>query len=146
MGVLSSHQDDEGRLVDNDPRRFSFHICLTAWHRFLSIRTDPKTGHGRGNADCDFQPRRRQKRTESRLSERQFELKSFAIIVVRNPNRISRVQLIRLVPGNLYLIVAWPLGATSVVLRTSLDFLSTNQGAIRAKTDLALSSIARNRS
>jgi hypothetical protein len=26
-------------------------------------------GRGRGNSDCDFQPRRRQKRTESRLSE-----------------------------------------------------------------------------
>ena len=45
-------------------------------------------GCGRGSADCDFQPRRRQKRTESGLSERQFEFKSFAIIVVRN-RRIS---------------------------------------------------------
>ena len=32
----------------------------------------------------DFQPRRRQKRTESGLSEGQFELKSFTIIVARN--------------------------------------------------------------
>ena len=39
---------------------------------------------GRGNADCDFQPRRRQKRTESGLSERHFEFKSFTIIVARN--------------------------------------------------------------
>ena len=31
-----------------------------------------------------FQPRRRQKRTESGLSERQFEFKSFAVIVARN--------------------------------------------------------------
>ena len=41
-------------------------------------------GCGRGHADCDFQPRRRPKRTESGLSERQFEVKSFAIIVTRN--------------------------------------------------------------
>src|SRR5437870_7577639 len=41
-------------------------------------------GCGGGNADCDFQPRRRQKRTESGLSERQFALKSFTIIVARN--------------------------------------------------------------
>src|SRR5207249_10188821 len=41
-------------------------------------------GCGGGNADCDFQPRRRQKRTESGLSERQFELKSFTIIIARN--------------------------------------------------------------
>jgi len=41
-------------------------------------------GCGRGNADCDFQPCRRQKRTESGLSERQFELKSFTIIIARN--------------------------------------------------------------
>jgi hypothetical protein len=41
-------------------------------------------GGGRGNADSDFQLRRRQKRTESRLSERQFEFKSFTIIVARD--------------------------------------------------------------
>lgn len=41
-------------------------------------------GCGRGNSDCDFQPCRRQKRTESGLSERQFEAKSFTIIVARN--------------------------------------------------------------
>src|SRR5205807_6717968 len=41
-------------------------------------------GCGGGNADCDFQPRRRQKRTEIGLSERQFELKSFTIIIARN--------------------------------------------------------------
>ena len=34
--------------------------------------------------DCDFQPRRRQKRTESELSERHFEFKSFTVIVARN--------------------------------------------------------------
>jgi hypothetical protein len=31
-----------------------------------------------------FQPRRRQKRTESGLSERQFKFKSFTIIAARN--------------------------------------------------------------
>jgi hypothetical protein len=41
-------------------------------------------GCGRGNADCDFQPRRRPKRTESGLSEGHFEFKSFTIIVSRN--------------------------------------------------------------
>ena len=50
--------------------------------------------------------------------------------------------------GNLYLdlIVAWPLGEASAVLRTFLDFLSANEDAIRAKAELILSSIARNRS
>jgi hypothetical protein len=38
---------------------------------------------------------------------------------------------------------AWRLGETSVVLRTFLDFLSANADAIRAKAELALSSIAR---
>src|SRR5437899_10540421 len=41
-------------------------------------------GCGGGNADCDFQPRRRQKRTESGLSEGPYEVKSFTIIVARN--------------------------------------------------------------
>ena len=62
--------------------------------------------------------------------------------------RSNGVQFIRLVPGNLHLdlIVAWPLGEASAVLRTFLDFLSANEGAIRAKAELTLSSIARNRS
>jgi DNA-binding transcriptional LysR family regulator len=62
--------------------------------------------------------------------------------------RSNGVQFIRLVPGNLYLdlIVAWPLGEASAVLRTFLDFLSANEDAIRAKAELILSSIARNRS
>ena len=46
-------------------------------------------GCGRGNADCDSQPRRKQKQTESGLSERQFEFKPLTIIVSRNPNRTS---------------------------------------------------------
>ena len=58
--------------------------------------------------------------------------------------RSNGVQFIRLVPGNLYLdlIVAWPLGEASAVLRTFLDFLSANEDAIRAKAELILSSIA----
>jgi DNA-binding transcriptional LysR family regulator len=62
--------------------------------------------------------------------------------------RSNGVQFIRLVPGNLYLdlIVAWPLGEASAVLRTFLDYLSANEDAIRAKAELILSSIARNRS
>ena len=62
--------------------------------------------------------------------------------------RSNGVQFIRLVPGNLYLdlIVAWPPGEASAVLRTFLDFLSANEDAIRAKAELILSSIARNRS
>ena len=62
--------------------------------------------------------------------------------------RSNGVQFIRLVPGNLYLdlIVAWPLGEASAVLRTFLDFLSANEDAIRAKAELILSSIAGNRS
>jgi len=62
--------------------------------------------------------------------------------------RSNGVQFIRLVPGNLYLdlIVAWPLGESSAVLRTFLDFLTANEDAIRAKAELILSSIARNRS
>ena len=62
--------------------------------------------------------------------------------------RSNGVQFIRLVPGNLYLdlIVAWPLGEASAVLRTFLDFLSANEDAIRAKAELTLSCITRNRS
>jgi len=58
--------------------------------------------------------------------------------------RSHGVQFVRLVP-DLYLdlIVAWPLGETSVVVRKFLDFLSANADAIRAKAELALSSIAR---
>jgi len=57
------------------------------------------------------------------------------------------VQFVRLVP-DLYLdlIAVWPIGEPSVVLRTFLDFLSANADAIRAKAELALSSIARIRS
>jgi DNA-binding transcriptional LysR family regulator len=59
--------------------------------------------------------------------------------------RSNGVQFVRLVPDNLYLdlIVAWPPGEAPAVLRTFLDFLSANADAIRAKAELALSSIAR---
>jgi DNA-binding transcriptional LysR family regulator len=68
-----------------------------------------------------------------------------AIVPASTSNlRSNGVQFVRLVP-DLYLdlIVAWQLGETSVVVRTFLDFLSANADAIRAKTELALSSIAR---
>ena len=69
-----------------------------------------------------------------------------AIVPASTSNlRSNGVQFVRLVPDRLYLdlIVAWPLGEPSVVLRTFLDFLSANADAIRAKAELALSSIAR---
>jgi DNA-binding transcriptional LysR family regulator len=58
--------------------------------------------------------------------------------------RSNGVQFVRLVP-DLYLdlIAVWPIGEPSVVLRTFLDFLSANADAIRAKAELALSTIAR---
>jgi integrase len=44
VGILSSHRDDEGRLVDDDPRRFGFHNLHHSLASFLvRIRTDPKT-------------------------------------------------------------------------------------------------------
>ena len=43
-GILSSHRDDEGRLVDDDPRRFGFHNLRHSLASFLvRTRTDPKT-------------------------------------------------------------------------------------------------------
>src|SRR6266853_2979179 len=43
-GILSSHRDDEGRLVDDDPRRFGFHNLRHSLASFLvRIKTDPKT-------------------------------------------------------------------------------------------------------
>lgn len=58
--------------------------------------------------------------------------------------RSNGVQFVRLAP-DLYLdlIAVWPLGEPSAVLRTFLDFLSANTDAIRAKAELALSSIFR---
>jgi DNA-binding transcriptional LysR family regulator len=69
-----------------------------------------------------------------------------AIVPASTSNlRSNGVQFVRLVPDTLYLdlIVAWPLGEPSVVLRTFLDFLSANADAIRAKAEFARSSIAR---
>jgi len=57
--------------------------------------------------------------------------------------RSNGVQFVRLVPDlHLDLIVAWSRGETSVILRTFLNFLNANTDAIRAKAELALSSIA----
>ncbi len=58
--------------------------------------------------------------------------------------RSKGVQFVRLEP-DLYLdlIAVWPLGEPSAVLHTFLDFLNANTVAIRAKAELALSSIAR---
>jgi DNA-binding transcriptional LysR family regulator len=72
-----------------------------------------------------------------------------AIVPASTSNlRSNGVQFVRLVPDSLYLdlIVACRLGETSVVLRTFLDFLTANGDAIRAKAELALSSIAQAKS
>jgi DNA-binding transcriptional LysR family regulator len=69
-----------------------------------------------------------------------------AIVPASTSNlRSNGVLFVRLLPDNLYLdlIAMWPLGEPSAVLRTFLDFLSANADAIRAKAELALSSIAR---
>jgi DNA-binding transcriptional LysR family regulator len=69
-----------------------------------------------------------------------------AIVPASTSNlRSNGVQFVRLVPNNLYLdlIAMWPLGEPPAVLRTFLDFLSANADAIRAKAELALSTIAR---
>jgi integrase len=43
-GILSSHRDARGKLVDDDPRRFGFHNLRHSLASFLiRIRTDPKT-------------------------------------------------------------------------------------------------------
>jgi integrase len=43
-GVLSSHRDVRGQLVDDDPRRFGFHNLRHSLASFLiRIKTDPKT-------------------------------------------------------------------------------------------------------
>jgi integrase len=43
-GILPSHRDHHGRLVDDDPRRFGFHNLRHSLASFLiRIRTDPKT-------------------------------------------------------------------------------------------------------
>jgi integrase len=43
-GILSSHSDKNGRLADDDPRRFGFHNLRHSLASFLiRIRTDPKT-------------------------------------------------------------------------------------------------------
>jgi DNA-binding transcriptional LysR family regulator len=69
-----------------------------------------------------------------------------AIVPASTSNlRSNGVQFVRLVPDDLYLdlIAAWSLGEPSAVLRTFLEFLNANADAIRAKAEVALSSIAR---
>ena len=71
-----------------------------------------------------------------------------AIVPASTSNlRSNGVQFVRLLPESLYLdlVVAWPLGEPSVVLRTFLDFLSANEDAIHAKAELALSRMARSK-
>ena len=41
-GILLSHRDVRGQLVDDDPRRFGFHNLRLASF-LIRIRTDPKT-------------------------------------------------------------------------------------------------------
>jgi integrase len=43
-GILSSHRDENGRMVEDDPRRFGFHNLRHSLASFLiRARTDPKT-------------------------------------------------------------------------------------------------------
>jgi integrase len=43
-GVLSSHRDREGKIVEDDSRRFGFHNLRHSLASFLiRIKTDPKT-------------------------------------------------------------------------------------------------------
>jgi hypothetical protein len=108
-GILSSHSDKNGRLADDDPRRFGFHNLRHSLASFLiRIRTDPKTvqtllrhsdvkltlqflhprsqprSHGRSgeNANCDSQSCTRQKRTDSGLNWKTVQDKFFKVIPV----------------------------------------------------------------
>ena len=101
-GILSSHPDNHGRLVDDDPRRFGFHNMRHSLASFLiRIRTDPKTvqtllrhsdvaltlqfythsvsrdrdGRSGQNANCDSQSCARQKRTDSGLNWKTVQYK-----------------------------------------------------------------------
>ena len=42
-GILSSHRDEHGRLVDDDPRRFGFHPSPQSGIVLIRMRTDLKT-------------------------------------------------------------------------------------------------------
>jgi integrase len=102
-GILSSHRDECGRLVEDDPRRFGFHNLRHSLASFLvRIRTDPKTvqtllrhsdvkstlqfyshavsqdrmAAAGGNANCDSRPRRGSKRTGSGLRKNRVGLSS----------------------------------------------------------------------
>jgi hypothetical protein len=107
VGILSSHRDDEGRLVDDDRRRFGFHNLRHSLASFLvRIRTDPKTvqtllrhSDVKLTLQCYTHSVSEDRMAaagamltaifshaadRSGLSERQFEFKSFPIIVARN--------------------------------------------------------------
>jgi integrase len=42
-GILSSHRDERGRRVEDDPRRFGFHNLRHSLASLVRMRTDPKT-------------------------------------------------------------------------------------------------------
>lgn len=47
VGILSSHRDDKGELVEDDPRRFGFHNLRHSLATFLvSVGTNPKVVQG----------------------------------------------------------------------------------------------------
>jgi integrase len=109
-GILSAHRDAEGRLVDDDSRRFGFHMLRQSLASFLiRMRTDPKTmqtllrhsdvkltfqfytqpgshGRSRENAHSASQPRGGPKRTEPEAKSKQVvrnhPLKTAAVLAV----------------------------------------------------------------
>jgi len=50
VGILSSHRDDEGRLVDADPRRFGFHNLRHSLASFLMLMSVHSLAERRGSA------------------------------------------------------------------------------------------------
>ncbi len=82
-GILSSHPDNHGRLVDDDPRRFGFHNLRHSLASFLiRIRTDPKTvqtllRHSDVKLTLQFDTCARQKRTDNGLNWKTVEDKFF---------------------------------------------------------------------
>jgi hypothetical protein len=109
-GILSSHLDNHGRLVDDDPRRFGFHNLRHSLASFLiRIKTDPKTvqtllRHSDVKVTLQFYTHAvsrdrmvaagkmlttilshapKQKRTESGLSRNREQDRPFAVIDIR---------------------------------------------------------------
>jgi hypothetical protein len=60
------------------------HLTALGIHRLKPFIPKTHPTFSQADAGCDFQPCRRQKRTESGLCERQFRFKSFVITVVGN--------------------------------------------------------------